>query len=61
MLNETHIPTRKVGAGLLAGAITGLVIFAIHNFTAVKIDADTAVYLSTVITFITQYLVPEAE
>ena len=54
-------PSRKVVSGGLAGALTGLIVFAVHSFTDIKIDADTAVYISTVITFLVQYVVKDAQ
>lgn len=58
---KNNMPTRKVGVGALAGALTGLIIWGVHSFSGVTIDADTAVYLSTVVTFFAQYFTKDSQ
>lgn len=54
------MPTRKVTGGALAGAITAIGIWAADAFSGVKIPSETAVSISVVLTFITQYFVSDA-
>lgn len=53
-------PTNKVAAGALAGAIVAIVTWAAKTFAHVDISADAAIGLSTAITFVVQYLVPDS-
>ena len=56
-----NMPSRKVGAGALAGAIAGLVIWSISIFAGVQVPAEQAIGLSVILTFIVQYYVKDAE
>lgn len=53
-------PTNKVAAGALAGAIVAIVTWAAKTFAHVDISPDAAIGLSTAITFIVQYFVPDS-
>lgn len=55
------MPSRKVGAGALAGAIAGLVIWSISIFAGIQVPAEQAIGLSVILTFIVQYYVKDAE
>lgn len=54
-------PTNKVSSGILAGAITAIVIWAAKTYGKVDFPPDIAVGVSTIITFVTQYFVPDAD
>lgn len=56
-MNKKHLPTRKVTAGMLSGALTTLVVTVVHQTTSVKIDATSALAIGTVLTFLVQYFV----
>ena len=51
-------PTAKVSAGILAASITTM-IFPLLKQTQINMDAAQAAALTTLITFVIQYLVPE--
>ena len=53
------MPTKKVTSGALAGAITAIGVWAADAFGGVKIPAETAVSISVVLTFVTQYFVTD--
>lgn len=53
-------PSTKVAAGALAGAIVAVATWAAKTFAQVDVSADAAIGLSTAITFIVQYFVPDA-
>lgn len=53
-------PSPKVAAGVLAGAIVAIATWAAKTFANVDVSADAAIGLSTTITFIVQYFVPES-
>lgn len=55
------MPSRKVGSGALAGAVAGLIVWSLDVFVGVKIPAEQAVALSTILTFIVSYLMPNAQ
>ena len=52
-------PTAKVSAGVLAASVTTLVIGYAKNHGWTAMDAADSAALTTVITFVIQYLVPE--
>lgn len=53
-------PTAKVGAGALAGAATTLIVGLLKgNHPSVFGDAGVVAAITSVLTFIIQYLVPE--
>lgn len=53
-------PTRKVGSGLLAGALTSIAVWALDQFAGVQIPAEIAAAITTVLAFAVSWLVPEA-
>jgi hypothetical protein len=53
-------PTNKVAAGVLAGAIVGLIVWATKQFAKVEVPVEAASSLSVVVTFLVQYVVPDA-
>lgn len=61
MANQpTSVATRKVGAGTLAGALS-VVLVAILDGNGVEISAAVAAAITTILTFITAYVVPERD
>lgn len=54
-------PTNKVGAGVLAGAIAAILVWAARQFGKVEVPAEIAMAGTTVITFIVQQYVHDAE
>jgi hypothetical protein len=63
LFNPANIPTRKVGAGALAGALSFLVIWVINTFILndhTLITGEAASALTTVLTFVVSYWVQEA-
>ena len=63
LFNPANIPTRKVSAGALAGALSILVVWVINTFFLqdhTPISGEAATALTTVLTFVVSYWIPEA-
>lgn len=58
---NSKAPTNKVAAGVFAGSIVAVIAWAVRQFYKVDIPAEIAMAGSTAITFVVQYLVPDAE
>ena len=56
----TPTPHRKVSAGALAGGLSIILVWLIKTYGHQDMPAEVASGVTTVITFITSYLVPEA-
>ena len=54
-------PTRKVGTGALAGAVSIVLVWVLGNVIHIDVPATVASAITTIMTFVTSYLVPEAE
>lgn len=61
MSDGNNMPNRKVVVGAFAGAATAILMEIIDKTTHAGFSPSFAVSLSVVITFIVQYLVPNAE
>jgi len=59
MAKTSWAPTAKVSAGILAASITTLLVPYWSKLTGSDLDASKAAALTTLITFVIQYLVPE--
>jgi len=58
----SYLPSRKVGAGALAGALSVILVWIINTFVltgSMKITGEVASALTTVLTFLVGYFVPE--
>jgi len=58
----SYLPSRKVGAGALAGALSVVLVWIINTFVltgAVKITGEVASAMTTILTFLVGYFVPE--
>lgn len=60
----SYVPTRKVGASALAGALSVILIWALNSFVftsanGAKITGEIASALTTILTFVVGYFVPE--
>lgn len=53
-------PTNKVVAGVLAGALTTIGAWAARQFGGVELTAEVQGAITVVITFLVQYVVPDA-
>lgn len=53
-------PTNKVAAGVFAGSLVAIIVWAVRQFAKVEIPAEIAMAGSTAITFVVQYLVSDA-
>jgi len=56
------VPTRKVGASALAGAVSVILVWVINTWAltgSTKITGEVASALTTMITFAVGYFVPE--
>jgi hypothetical protein len=59
---KSYLPSRKVGAGALAGALSVLVVWIINTFVLTgptKITGEVASAITTILTFIVGYIIPE--
>lgn len=55
-----QIPMRKVGVGFAVGSTVAILVWSAKSFYHVEIPADIALAFNTVLTFVAQYLVPNA-
>lgn len=58
----SYLPSRKVGAGALAGALSVVLVWVINTFVltgSMKITGEVASALTTILTFLVGYFVPE--
>lgn len=53
------VPTRKVGAGALGGAISYVLVWALGEFGGFELEPGFAVAVTTIISFVLSYFVPE--
>ena len=61
MRQKTAIPTTKVTAGALAGALSAIVVWALNTFMldpARQIPAEIGMMITVVFTFLVSYVVP---
>lgn len=66
MTDETEpkpkiVPTRKVSVGALAGAVSAVGVWSLRYFADVELPADVAVAGTVIVTFIIQWIVPDAQ
>lgn len=52
---------RKVAVGAAVGGAVSVIVWAADTFGGIKISGEAAVGLSTALTFIVQFLVPNQE
>ena len=52
-------PTAKVSAGVLAASVTPLLLLLFKKMTGSDLSASQGAAVTTIVTFIIQYLVPE--
>ncbi len=60
---QDNVPTRKVIAGGMAGAITAIAVYVLNNYylpEAKPIPGDIGAAITTVLSFIISYFVPPA-
>lgn len=55
------VPTRKVAAGALAGAVITVMVWLLKVIWNVQVPADVTTALSTVLTFAMSYITPSAD
>ena len=60
-MDTNNVPNRKVLVGAAAGGLMSIVAWVSDAFFGVKVPAEVALGGSTVIVFILQYMVPNAE
>jgi len=52
---------RKVAVGAAVGGLVSVIVWAADTFAGIKITAEAAVGLSTALTFIASYFVPNQD
>jgi hypothetical protein len=57
----SYVPTRKVGAGALAGALSVILVWCLNSFVlgTTKITPEIASAITTVLTFLVSYFIRE--
>lgn len=55
------MPNRKIGSAALAGGLSIMIVWAIKQWGQVEMPPEVASGFTTVLSFITGYLVPDAE
>lgn len=55
------MPSRKVNAGVLAGALSVILVWGIKHFGGTELPGEVASGVTTLLTFITSYFVPEPQ
>ena len=58
-MNTSAKPTNKVVAGVLAGAITAIGVWALKNYGHADMPAEIQAAAQVIVTFIVQYFVPD--
>jgi hypothetical protein len=61
---QSYLPSRKVGAGALAGALSVVLVWALNNLVLTgptKITGEVASAITTILTFAVGYFVRESE
>lgn len=61
MAEKTLVPTRKVVAGSVAGALTTLLVVAIEGLGGVEVSPEVAAALTTLLSFATAYAVTDRQ
>lgn len=56
----TSVPSRKVSAAGVAGALTLVLVYLVNQFTGVEITAEVSAALTTLIAFAGGYFTKEA-
>ena len=59
----SYLPTRKVGASAFAGALSIVLVWIVNTFVltgSTKITGEVASTITTIVTFLVGYLVPES-
>lgn len=54
------IPTRKVSVGAVAGAASGLIVWALTS-SGKTVPPDVAVWITALVTAVLQYFIPDAD
>lgn len=52
-------PTAKVSVGVLAGAVTLLIVRFIEHYSHAAVSAETSSAITSILTFVVQYMTPE--
>ena len=61
MRQASNIPTAKVIAGGIAGALTTIIVWGVQQWGGVTMPAEIAVAVSTVLSFLVSWWTPPAE
>lgn len=57
-MSGEKVPTRKVGAGALAGALSVIIVWVVSE-AGMDVPAEISSAFTTVLTFVTSWLIPE--
>jgi hypothetical protein len=62
VVEQKRVPVqRKVAVGAAVGGLVSVIVWAVQTFAGIEVSAEAAVGLSTALTFIASYFVPNAE
>lgn len=56
-----YLPTNKVAAGAVTGALTAIIVWVVRQWGQVEMPPEIAVAVSTVLSFIVSYMTPPNE
>lgn len=60
MAEQNSAPTRKVGVGLIAGAMTTVIVSVAKDAFGYSMSPDLAAAVTTIISFLASYFTPNA-
>ena len=58
---DSATPTRKVGLGAVAGALTIIIVWVASDFGGIDVPAEVASAFTAILTFATSYFVKDTE
>jgi putative flippase GtrA len=58
---SNKLPSRKVTAGGLAGALSIIVVWIVNQSTGTNIPPQVASAITTILTFLASYMIPSAD
>ena len=58
---KQYTPTRKVGSGVVAGALTVVLVYVLDQLWGIQLTPEVAAAVTVLITFITSWFVPDTE
>jgi len=57
---KTGVPAQKVTAGVIAGALTTILVWVLNKYANVKLTGEISAAITTLLSFAVSYIVPPA-